>query len=264
MEKKFALEILIYYLLNTPLEGLDYYSDFCEQLINQINILYNDNLIFYYNNQIFNQYYPYPSTGKILYDKNNREEIAKLCQLWDFDNKFSEKQKNLIFEIIYSNYYIIKLSKIFLKIYFEKKSNKTIKVVNLMKEIIQNQLNFYKAPNKSSGSTTKGMSGSDSLTKSEDVKDDSFSKPLLNINKLTRVMHFSLKKYLLKTLKNCLEIELSQNEDLKSNKKNQESLIEVLNSLMNLSLILISCDESWEIKLIGVQLLINTITVKFS
>ena len=51
------------------------------------------------------------------------------------------------------------------------------------------------------------------------------------------------------------------NEDLKTNKKDQGALIEVLNSLMNLSLILISCDESWEIKLIGVQLLINTITV---
>ena len=106
-------------------------------------MLYNDNLNFYYNNQIFNQYYPYPSTDKILYNKNNGEEIAKLCQLWDFENKFSEKQKNLIFEIIYSNYYIIKLSKIFLKIYFEKKSSQTVKVVNLMKEIIQNQLNFY-------------------------------------------------------------------------------------------------------------------------
>ena len=39
-------------------------------------------------------------------------------------------------------------------------------------------------------------------------------------------------------------------------------LIEFLNTYMNLSLLLISCEESWEIKFVGVKLLIETIKVR--
>ena len=137
-----------------------------------------------------------------------------------------------------------------------------------MKDLVQNQNSFYVSSKVVAKPT--GNQNADSL-KSDEVNETSIQKSILTIKNLDRVLHVNVKKFLLKSLKTTLNLNLFYNVDLKStNQKSQGKkalklggLIDFLNTYMNLSLLLISCEESWEIKYVGVKLLLDTIKVLF-
>lgn len=172
----------------------------------------------------------------------------------DLDNHLIEKNINVLFDLIYSKYYLIKLSKLIVKIYFEKLFLQTASVSNLMKDLIQSNPNFYIT----SKNTSVRAQNADSLKGNDE--DGATQKVILQIKNLDRILHINLKKYILKCCKTTLLLNLISNADLKSN-KNQENLLDFMTSYMNLSLQLISCEECWEIKYVGVKLLVETIKV---
>lgn len=267
LDIKFSLQILILYLMTMDSKNIDTFKEFCEKLVNSLNNFYNSNRHFYFNNQILSNIECIPSNEELIYDKNSEFNLAKISYFLDLENKnISERSsyinccKIIYFDSIYHNFILIKLSKIFLKIYFEKKFGNFSHIINLIKEIIQNQLILY-----STGTTNKStVVKTDSLTKSEETKEDlNLNKPLLTIRKLSKTMHISLKKFLIKSLKHCLYLSLSNLNNIQISNKNSNIFIEFLNYFMNTSMLLISCEECWDIKIKGVELLLAIIE-KFS
>jgi hypothetical protein len=208
------------------------------------------------------------STKDVIFEKNNEDNLIKLANLLDLDNKAYDKQKNIVFDLIYSKTLVIKLSKVIIKVFFEKKFNQYSFTVNFMKDLIQNQNSFYV----SSKSNTKQFvnTNADSLKSADDVNDTTSPvKSILSIRNMNRVLHLLVKKFLLKSLKTTLTLNLNLNSELKADNLKSQSipfltvagLIDFLNTYMNMSLLLISCEESWDIKFVGVKLLIETIKV---
>jgi hypothetical protein len=256
LDSKFTIEILLVYLLNMD-KNVDIFKDICEKLINYINNIYNQNNYFYFNNTVTRTIYNIPSNGELIFKKNDEAGVANIADFIDIENNLLDNPKKLIFFLVFKNYHLIRLAKILIKVYFEKKYNNLTPILNLMKEIIQNQLNMYTTTDKGQN-TNKNV---DSLTKGEETKDDSVqSKPLLTIRMINKVIHLCVKKYLIKSLKHCLYLLLeSMGTNIKGNLSNSQMFLEILNYFMSISMVLISCEECWEIKYKGVELLYQVI-----
>ena len=140
----------------------------------------------------------------------------------NLEGKSNEQQKNIIFDLIYSRTLLIKLSKIILKLYFEKKFNNYLSIINFMKDIINNQSSFYV----SSKSAIKlpVNSNSESLKSDEANETSVGQKSILIIKNLNIVLHFQVKKFLLKSLKTTLNLTLILNNDLKGENQTNQSL----------------------------------------
>jgi hypothetical protein len=256
IDLKFTLEILLVYLMNMD-KNIDVFKETCEKLVNYINTAYNLNSYIYFNNRVLRNIYNTPSSGELIFKKSDEEGVANLTHFIDIENTLLDSPRKLLFFLVFKNYHLIRLAKMFLKVYFEKKYNNLTPVLNLMKEIIQNQLTMYTTGDKA----TSSNKNADSLTKGEELKDDSvMNKPLLNIRKVNIVLHLSVKKFLIKSLKRCLYMLLEgMGTNLKGNLSNNQMFLEILNYFMSISMVLISCEECWEIKYKGVELLYQVI-----
>jgi len=274
--QRFSIEIIIVYLLKSEKEDL-FLKTFAEKLIITLNSEYSSNNLFHYNNLIFKQIFKTPSTKNSIFDKNNYQELIDIYNFINIQNNSnllllgnSDKNTNLIiFSMIFPKYHLIKLYKIFLKLFFEKKHIQTLFIINMIKDLIQNQLSLYSCSSVAGKPTISTKS--DALTKSEENKDDLIKNlPLLCIRNLDKTMHVNLKIFLIKSLTNCLKITLfniskiSQNvinANCNNNIKNNSSqrYLEFLNHFMSISMVLILSEECWDIKVNGVNLLIEII-----
>jgi len=261
-DSKISLEILIIYILSIEVKNIDVFKEFSEKLVNTLNELYNSNRNFYFNNTIINTVSKVPSNEGLIYDKNSENVLESISSFLDVHNANFEKQNFLFLDLIYGNSHLIKLSKIFLKIFFEKKYNQYGLILNLMKDIVQNQLSLYTSKDANTKMTNAQVMKSDSLTNSSENKEEK-SKSLLTLRRMTKSLHIGVKKFLIKSLKHCLHLTLNNlNTENLTNLKNQHSniFIEFLNQFMGISMILISCEECWQIRSKGVELLKEIIT----
>jgi hypothetical protein len=259
LDAKFTLEILLVYLLNMDKNNIDIFKEICERLVNYINSVYNNNNYFYFNNTVLRTIYNIPSNGELIFKKNDETNIANIAYFIDIENTLLDNPKKLVFFLVFKNYHLIRLAKMLIKVYFEKKYNNLTPVLNLMKEIIQNQLNMYTVPSEKVTSSNVSKNA-DSLTKGEETKEDSVqNKPLLTIRGISKVIHLCVKKYLIKSLKHCLYLLLESMSGNINSITNSQMFLEILNYFMSISMVLISCEECWEIKYKGVELLYQVI-----
>lgn len=277
--QRFSIEILIVYLLKSEKEDL-FLKTFAEKLIITLNTEYNSNNLFHYNNLIFKQIFNTPSAKNLIFDKNNPQNLIDIYNFINIQNHSTliltanpDKNTSLIlFDLVYPKYHLIKLYKTFLKIFFEKKFSQTLFIINMIKDLIQNQLALY------SGASAAGKSAiaakSDALTKSEETKDDLVKNlPLLGIRNLDKTLHVNLKTFLIKSLTNCLKITLfniskisqqanntsSNLNTSNANLNNSQRYLEFLNHFISIAMVLILSEECWDVKVNGVNLLIEII-----
>ena len=172
------------------------------------------------------------STKDVIFEKNNEDNLIKLANLLDLDNKAYDKQKNIVFDLIYSKTLLIKLSKVIIKVFFEKKFNQYSLIVNFMKDLIQNQNSFY-VSSKSNAKQVVNMN-SDSLKSADDVNDSTGPiKSILSIRSMNRVLHLLVKKFLLKSLKTTLTLNLNLNTELKADNLKSQSIFILTVSWIN-------------------------------
>lgn len=165
------------------------------------------------------------STKDVIFEKNNEDNLIKLANILDLDNKSYDKQKNIVFDLIYSKTLLIKLSKVIIKVFLEKKFNQYSLIVNFMKDLIQNQNSFYVSSK--SNSKQIANTNTDSLKSADDVNEPTGGiKSILSIKNMNRVLHLLIKKFLLKSLKTTLTLNLNLNSELKAdNLKSQSNLV---------------------------------------
>ena len=196
---KYTIEILVIYILNID-KNIEVFKEFCEKLIVFMNNLYNSNNYLYFNNSIIKRVYSITSSESLIFSKIDETNLINISKFIDCENKIFTTHEGLLLFLVNNNYHIIKLAKIFLKIYFEKKTNNLLVITNLLKELIQNQLSMYVR-----SKTQISVKNADSLTKGEELKEDSqINTPLIMIRKVDKILHLGVKKFLVKSLKHCL------------------------------------------------------------
>jgi len=271
--QRFSIEILIVYLLKSEKED-PFLKSFAEKLIITLNTEYNSNNLFHYNNLIFKQIFNTPSASNLIFDRNNPQNLIDIYNFINIQNNSTliltaNPNKNtslILFDLIFPKYHLIKLYKTFLKIFFEKKFSQTIFIINMIKDLIQNQLALYSGGASAAGKAATAVK-SDSLTNSEETKDDLVKNlPLLGIRNLDKTLHVNLKIFLIKSLTNCLKITLfniskiSQTTNSNNNNINSsQRYLEFLNHFISIAMVLILSEECWDIKVNGVNLLIEII-----
>lgn len=275
--QRFSIEILLVYLLKSDKDE-PFLKTFTEKLISTLNTECNSNYLFHYNNLIFKQIYRFSSMNKVIFDKNNYKELVEIFNFVNIQNNSNlimlhntDKNASLIlFSLIFPKYHLIMLYKIFIKIYLEKRFSQTLFIINMIKDLIQNQTALYSGS--AQGAKNANANKTDSLTKSEETKDDLVKNlPLLSIRDLDKTLHVKVKKFLIKSLTHCLKITLfniskvsgqSGNPSisgLQPVQSNTQKYLEFLNHFMSISMVLILSEECWDIKVNGVNLLLEII-----
>ena len=247
-EQKISFEILINILIgDTNINKKFNLKSRMEYLVNYINNLYNKNRSFYFNYIIFTRNFRHIPSNVLIYDKNSYDEnLHAISSYIDFDN-FSHHN----FDVLYKDYHLIKLAKFLIRIFLEKNYLSVLLLLNMIKELVQNQLILY-------SQETKKEMRMDSLKSEDNSLSSQKNQTLITIRKLDFYMHLHLKKFLIKIIQNCLIESLDKILVTHSN-----AIIEVLNYLMSTSMVLVTCEESWEIKILGIELL-DEIIQKFS
>ena len=247
-EQKLSFEILINILIGDNINTKKFnLKSRMEYLVNYINNLYNKNRSFYFNYIIFTRNFRHIPSNILIYDKNSYDEnLHAISSYIDFDN-FSHHN----FDVLYKDYHLIKLAKFLIRIYLEKNYLSVLLLLNMIKELVQNQLLLY-------SQETKKEMRMDSLKSEDNSLSSQKNQTLITIRKLDFYMHLHLKKFLIKIIQNCLIESLD-----KILVKHNNAIIEVLNYLMSTSMVLVTCEESWEIKILGIELL-DEIIQKFS
>ena len=214
--------------------------------IRKVNELYHTNKNFFYINKIYKTFY------------DNDEINNDINHILDFNN---------IFDKMFNNYHLIMIYKAIIKNYIFKNYTNIDESINFLKIILQKKINLYK---NDSGATQKDKSsegGDESLKDNQDNLSANNMKLLFDINNLNYILHINLQKFLIKQITKSLIKYVDDILKTKTNSSNRTMIekvkIDLLGKLMSISMILIQCEESWEIKYLGIKLL-HKLLIKFS
>ena len=215
--------------------------------VQKVNELYHTNKNFFYINKIY----------KAFYD-NDVNLNNNMNNILEFNN---------IFDKMFNNYHLIMIYKKIIKDYIFKNFNNIDESINFLKIILQKKINLYKNTIGSSQKDKSSEGGDESLKDNQENLNISNTKLLFNINNLNFILHINLQKFLIKQIYKSLIKYVDEIISTKTNNNNkniiEKAKIDILSKLMSISMILIQCEESWEIKYLGIKLL-HKLLIKFS
>ena len=214
--------------------------------VKRMNELYHTNKNFFYLNRIYKTYF------------NNNDNLTNdINIILDFNN---------IFDKMFNNYHLIMIYKKIIINYVSKNYKNIEESINFLKIILQKKINLYRNAASSTQKDKSSEGGDESLKENQDMN-ISNTKLLFNIDNLNYILHINLQKFLIKQICKSLIKYVDEILSTKTNNSNknmiEKAIIDILSKLMSISMILIQCEESWEIKYLGVKLLYKLL-VKFS
>ena len=214
--------------------------------IQKINELYHSNKNIFYINKIYKNFF------------NNIGLNNDINDILNFNNNFDKK---------FNNYHLIMIYKKIIINYIEYNYKNIDESINFLKIILQKKINLYRNITTNAQKDKSSEGGDESLKENQDNLGTSNTKLLFNINNLKYILHINLQKFLIKQISKSLikyvdEIISTKTNNI--NKNNIEKLkVDILSKLMSISMILIQCEESWEIKYLGIKLL-QKLIIKYS
>ena len=138
--------------------------------------------------------------------------------------------------------------------------------INFLKIILQKKINLYKNNTNISQKDKSSEGGDESLKDNQENLNISHNL-LFNINNLKYILHINLQKFLIKQITKSLIKYVDEIINTKTNNNNKNIIekvkLDILGKLMSTSMILIQCEESWEIKYLGIKLL-HKLVIKYS
>ena len=211
--------------------------------LHYLNNLYHNNKNYYYINKIFKLYYP--NTNSILSNDINH--------ILDFN----------IFDKMFSNYRLIIMYKKIIANYIKRNHKNIDDSINFLKIILQKKMNLYKNLEENTQKGNSAEAGDESLKDNQDNLHINNSKIILDLNNFKYIFSINLQKFLIKDIsKNLIEyVQEILSTKINFSNKNiiEKSKIDILSKLMSLSMIIVQCEESWEIKYLGINLLYKLI-----
>ena len=215
--------------------------------IKNVNDLYHSNKNYFFINQIYKTYF------------NNDEKLSNdMKEILNFNN---------IFDKMFNNYHLIMIYKKIIINYIFKNYSNIEESINFLKMILQKKNNLYRNSADSAQKDKSSEGGDESLKDNQDNLNINDNKLLFNINNLNYILHINLQKFLVKQICKSLIKYVDEILATKTNYNNKNMIekakVDILSKLMSISMILIQCEESWEIKYLGVKLLYKLL-VKFS
>ena len=213
--------------------------------IHYLNDLHHNNKNYYYINKIYK-----------LCNNNNDDKITNdINNIIDFN----------IFDKMFSNYRLINSYKKIINNFIKKNYSNIDNSINFLKIILQKKMNLYKNITENTQIDKSTEAGDESLKDNQDNLHLTNSKILFELNNFKYIFSMNLEKFLIKNISKSLLDYVNEiiSTKINNNNKNiiEKSKIDVLNKLMSLSLILVQCEESWEIKYLGIKLLYKLIKI---
>ena len=223
-----------------------YIKDKISSYIYKLNELYHTNKNFFYMNKIFKNVF-----------NNNVTLNNDITNILDFNYNYDKK---------FNNYHLIMVYKKIIIYYISKNYMNIEESINFLKIILQKKINLYKYALEPVQKNTSSEGGDSSLKDNQDNLNIN-TKLLFNINNLNYIMHINLQKFLIKQISISFIKYVDEIISTKANNINKNAIekekINILGKLMSISMILIQCEESWEIKYLGIKLL-HKLIIKFS
>ena len=219
--------------------------------IKRINELYHSNKNIFYLNKIYKNFF-----DNIYHSESINNDINTII---DINNNFDKK---------FSNYHLIMIYKRIIINYISYNYKNIEESIDFLKIILQKKINLYKSDMggvKRGGATTQG--GEESLKDNQENLGINQNKLLFNTNNLNFILHKNLQKFLIKQISKSLIKYVDEIITTKTTNNNKNIIekrkLDILGKLMNTSMILIQCEESWEIKYLGIKLL-HKLVIKYS
>ena len=213
--------------------------------LHYLNNLYHNNKNYYYINKIFKIYYP-NSDAVISNDINH---------MVDFN----------LFDKMFYNYRLIIMCKKILSNYLKKNYKNIEDSMNFLKIILQKKMNLYKNIEENTQKDKSAEAGDESLKDNQDNLHLNNSKLIFDLNNLKYIFSINIQKFLIKEISKNLVDYIQEILSAKTNFSNkniiEKSKIDMLSKLMSLSMIIVQCEESWEIKYLGIKLLYKLIKI---
>ena len=214
--------------------------------IHNLNDLYHNNNNYYYINKIY----------KITNNNINNSILSN-----DINNIINFN----ISDKMFSNYRLIIMYKKIIINYISMNYKNIDDSINFLKIILQKKINLYKTNIETTQKENNGEAGDESLKDNQDNLHINNSKILFDLNNLKFIFSINVQKFLIKYISNNLikYVDEILSAKVNINNKNiiEKTKIDVLNKLMSLSMILVQCEESWEIKYLGIKLLYKLIKI---
>ena len=214
--------------------------------IHNLNDLYHKNNNYYYINKIY----------KITNNNINNSILSN-----DINNIINFN----ISDKMFSNYRLIIMYKKIIINYISMNYKNIDDSINFLKIILQKKINLYKTNIETTQKENNGEAGDESLKDNQDNLHINNAKILFDLNNLKFIFSINVQKFLIKYISNSLikYVDEILSAKVNINNKNiiEKTKIDVLNKLMSLSMILVQCEESWEIKYLGIKLLYKLIKI---
>ena len=214
--------------------------------IHNLNDLYHNNNNYYYINNIY----------KITNNNINNSILSN-----DINNIINFN----ISDKMFSNYRLIIMYKKIIINYISMNYKNIDDSINFLKIILQKKINLYKTNIETTQKENNGEAGDESLKDNQDNLHINNAKILFDLNNLKFIFSINVQKFLIKYISNNLikYVDEILSAKVNINNKNiiEKTKIDVLNKLMSLSMILVQCEESWEIKYLGIKLLYKLIKI---
>ena len=214
--------------------------------IHNLNDLYHNNNNYYYINKIY----------KITNNNINNSILSN-----DINNIINFN----ISDKMFSNYRLIIMYKKIIINYISMNYKNIDDSINFLKIILQKKINLYKTNIETTQKENNGEAGDESLKDNQDNLHINNAKILFDLNNLKFIFSINVQKFLIKYISNNLikYVDEILSAKVNINNKNiiEKTKIDVLNKLMSLSMILVQCEESWEIKYLGIKLLYKLIKI---
>ena len=215
--------------------------------VQNVNNLYHSSKNIFYINKIYKNFF-----DKNTYLNNDINSIL------NYNNNFDKK---------FSNYHLIMIYKKIIINYITNNYRNIDESINFLKLILQKKINLYKNSTGNAQKEKSSEGGDESLKENQDNLNIGHNKLLFNIYNLNYILHINLQKFLIKQISKSLLKYVDEIINAKANNTNKNSIekakLDILSKLMSTSMILIQCEESWEIKYLGINLL-NKLIIKFS
>ena len=228
-------------------DGNTYIKNKISLYIQKLNELYHTNQNIFYLNKIYKNVF---DDDVILNNDINN--------IIDFNNNYDKK---------FNNYHLIMIYKKVIINYISYNYKNIEESINFLKIILQKKINLYKPALDTTQKNKSSEGGDESLKDNQDNLNINNNKLLFNINNLNYILHINLQKFLIKQISISLIKYVDEIISTKTNNNNKNIIekekINILGKLMNISMILIQCEESWEIKYLGIKLL-DKLIIKFS
>ena len=213
--------------------------------LHYLNNLYHNNKNYYYINKIFKIYYQ--NTNAILSNDINHMVNFKL------------------FDKMFNNYRLIIMYKKIISTYLKKNYKNIDDSINFLKIILQKKMNLYKNIEENIQKDKSAEAGDESLKDNQDNLHINNTKIIFDLNNLQYIFSINLQKFLIKDISKNLIDYIQEIISTKINFSNkniiEKTKIDILSKLMSLSMIIIQCEESWEIKYLGIKLLYKLIKI---